>query len=90
MNWQTASTTNKPDFDHPVFLAKEEIDENGKVKFSVAVGVLKSINSKGLNWEVQGDNNIFNNFGFNIPSDNDNKFQPTHWCEIELPKKNII
>ena len=80
-------TKNTPDFDRQVLLV-----ENRDGKYYAMVGSLKSIDKKGLHWALGVQSgNIFDIFGFNFPSTEENKddekaFTPTHWINVEVPK----
>lgn len=55
------------------------------------VGILKSIDATGYHWVTNVDNSllgIFNIFDdLQTDKNKKNKFNPTHWCEIEVPKE---
>lgn len=86
-DWQKIEgTKNIPNFNKQVLLL-EKTDK----KCYTMVGSLKSIDSKGCNW-VLGMRNInifypFYNLEISEITKQDNtKFSPTHWCEIQMPK----
>lgn len=87
-NWQKINgTKNTPDFDKQVLL----LEKRGEKAFGM-VGCLKSVDSKGCHWQLGMQNNIFDIFGFNFPSTEENKeddktFTPTHWIDIQVPKE---
>ena len=82
-NWQKIMKGNKnlPNFNTPVLLYEEK---DGK-KYAT-VGRLKSIDGNGCHWSSNGSNSIFDMFNMLDEMKTKDKFNPTHWCEIEIPK----
>jgi hypothetical protein len=73
MNWIETSK-NLPQFNKTVLLVKEGIEPK--------VGFLKSVDAEGNHFTESNYNNMDNIFfGMGMQP----KFNPTHWCEIELP-----
>lgn len=85
-NWQRILKGNKnlPEFNKPVLLYEEK--DNKKY---ATVGMLKSIDGNGCHWNNNTTNNIFDMFNMfdEMKTNSKDKFNPTHWCEIETPNK---
>ncbi len=80
-NWQKIDgIKNLPAFKRPVLLYQEKED-----KHYAKIGYLLSIDENGANWGYNGMNDfIF----FGLPQAAKKEYDPTHWCEIEIPKEN--
>lgn len=74
----------RPNFNETVFLLEKQTDKKTNV---VAAGYLKSIDSNGLNFHVQGQENPFDVFFGGSVSAKATKFKPTHFCRIVLPNE---
>ena len=83
-NWIKIKTIeDAPPFNVPVALYEEK---NGN-KYAL-IGMLTSIDANGYHWESNTDNSLLGMFNlFNqLQVENKDKFNPSHWCEIEIPE----
>lgn len=93
MDWdwnKINGTKNVPDFDKVVLLIEKR--DNDKA-VQACTGSLKSIDSNGSHWSFGGLPNPFDMFSMfggatssGLGGDKE-KFTPTHWIEVQLPKE---
>ncbi len=92
-NWQKINKNNSgkfdinqlnlPDFKHSVLLYEKR---DGK-KYAM-VGYLSSIDENGAHWSSNMVNSLDEIFSGIFASTKKETFQPTHWCEIEIPEES--
>ena len=83
MEWDWIKITGLKDL--PAFNRTVLLFEEKDGKEYAAVGFLKSIDADGYHWKISPNNDFNDLFGLII--NNKNEFNPTHWCEIQPPKK---
>lgn len=94
MEWIKIDKDTRPEFDEPVFLI-QMMDQasDPKKAHKIGTGVLRSIDANGYNWSISNQSisdtqaTFASLFGDALSKEfNKNKFTPTHYCLVELPK----
>lgn len=81
-NWiEINSVKDLPDFNKQVLLYEKKDNKHYAI-----VGNLKSIDVNGYHWNINNNNPTFDMFNIFNELKNIDKFKPTHWCDIEIPK----
>jgi hypothetical protein len=87
-NWiEIKGIDSLPDFEKQVLLY-----QRNRNKHYAIIGSLRAISKDGYQWTFNNFNDIFNMFGLDFTGkeiEKGVKFNPTHWCKIEIPKSKI-
>jgi hypothetical protein len=80
-NWQKIDgIKNLPEFDRTVLLYEKKDNK----KYAI-IGWLSSIEKDGAHWSFHNSMDFFNIFGIKSSVNDDKRFKPSHWCDVEPP-----